>query len=116
MAATGFLVAGEADVCPDDGGECFLGGGTGDFLPPTPAGLLMVRSRGGDGDVRPARGESFCRLLEGTGEADLLEGMMRLGGILYFLNRCLSFGDFFAFRCCTGSSACRSLSHTNDYL
>ena len=63
-----FLGAGEAD----DGGECL-------------AGTRDNRLRGGDGDVRP--GDIFCRLLEGTGEADLLVPI-RLGGM--FLNGLLS--------------------------
>ena len=73
---TGILAAGEAEEGPDDGGECFLEVGTGDFLPPTPV------ERGGDGDVRPVRGGSFCRLLEGTGEDDLTAEGMRFGGMV----------------------------------
>jgi hypothetical protein len=45
----------------------------------------MVRGRGGDGDVRPrldAFEPTLCRLLEGTGEADLLGDPVRLGGII----------------------------------
>ena len=78
MAAflTGFLAAGEAEEGPDDGGECFLEVGTGDFLSPTPV------ERGGDGDVRPVRGEIFCRLLEGIGDDDLTAEGMRFGGMM----------------------------------
>lgn len=68
-ATDDFLGAGEVD----DGGECLRG--TGDVRPPP------VRILGGDGDFRP--GDIFCRLLEGTGDADLLVAI-RLGGMFRY--------------------------------